>query len=134
MCSSCYRRHTLPLRERKADCHPDRPHYAKGKCRNCWRDSRRDAEPYHKRQQTWRRASLKRSFGITPEQHDAMRASQGDRCAMCRRDFGTKIADRPHVDHCHATGKVRGLLCFRCNTALGFIERWGEMAARYLAG
>jgi hypothetical protein len=45
---------------------------------------------------------------------------QGFRCAICRRDFGESL--RECVDHDHVTGKVRGILCFRCNTGMGAFE------------
>lgn len=65
-----------------------------------------------------RRAKLKREFGITPDRWDALFAEQGERCAVCKTDdFGGK---RPHTDHCHKTGEVRGLLCKRCNQGVGF--------------
>ena len=64
-----------------------------------------------------RRSYLKRTYGITVEEYDAMLAAQGGGCAICgaapREDISL------HVDHDHATGAPRGLLCFRCNNALG---------------
>lgn len=61
------------------------------------------------------RRNLKR-FGLTPEQYDAMLAEQGGVCAICQRpDADRRLA----VDHDHATGRVRGLLCKSCNKALG---------------
>lgn len=54
-------------------------------------------------------------YGLTPEDYAAMLAKQEDRCAICG---GTQ--DRAlSIDHCHATSKVRGLLCVHCNTTLG---------------
>lgn len=64
-----------------------------------------------------RRSHLKRKFGLTPEQYDAMLQAQGGRCAICRRRPTNGIS--LHVDHEHRTKRVRGLLCFRCNNALG---------------
>ena len=55
----------------------------------------------------------KRRYGITAAEADEMLAAQGGVCAVCRR------ADPEHVDHDHVTGKVRGMLCFNCNQALG---------------
>ena len=56
---------------------------------------------------------LKRRYGITAAEADAMLEAQGGLCAICR--------ERPaeHVDHDHLTGKVRALLCFCCNQGLG---------------
>lgn len=56
---------------------------------------------------------LKRRYAITGAQADAMLAEQDGLCAVCR------VAPAAHVDHDHATGKVRGLLCFNCNGGLG---------------
>lgn len=58
-------------------------------------------------------------YGITPADFDRMNAAQGGRCATCR---ALPCRGRLHVDHDHETGIVRGLLCFRCNSALGLIE------------
>ncbi len=63
-----------------------------------------------------RRRELRRVYGLTLEMYDELLASQDGCCAICR-DFSR---GRPlHVDHCHTTGRVRGILCFTCNTALG---------------
>ncbi len=56
---------------------------------------------------------LKRRYGITAEEADAMSEAQGGLCAVCRR------APAVHVDHDHRTGRVRQLLCFGCNGGLG---------------
>ncbi len=56
---------------------------------------------------------LKRRYGITAADADAMLAAQGGLCAICR------TAAAAHVDHDHLNGKVRGLLCFNCNGGLG---------------
>lgn len=64
----------------------------------------------------YRRAALKYNYGITIDQYNAMLAAQGGGCALC----GAEPKRRPlDVDHCHETGKVRGLLCNKCNTSLG---------------
>jgi Recombination endonuclease VII len=56
---------------------------------------------------------LKRRYGISAADADAMLAAQGGVCAICRAAPGA------HVDHDHATGAVRALLCFNCNGGLG---------------
>lgn len=52
-------------------------------------------------------------YGVSAEQVEAMIAAQGGACAICGRP------DPEHVDHCHETGLVRGVLCFNCNGGLG---------------
>lgn len=63
-------------------------------------------------------------YGLTVGDVDRMREDQGNRCAICK----THADDIPHtafkhnplvIDHCHTTGKVRGLLCPTCNAMLG---------------
>ena len=64
-----------------------------------------------------REGHLRRKFGITLEEYDYLLARQGGVCAICGRPPRDDIS--LHVDHDHETGAVRGLLCFRCNNALG---------------
>ncbi len=61
---------------------------------------------------------LKRAFGLTVTAYEAILAAQGEACAICKRAQGTASL---HVDHDHANGEIRGLLCFRCNNALGLL-------------
>jgi hypothetical protein len=66
---------------------------------------------------------LKRKYGITQEQFDEILLRQGGRCAICRSSEASKSTDhRFSVDHDHETGQVRGLLCKRCNSALGHFQ------------
>jgi hypothetical protein len=75
--------------------------------------------PYDRnRQRSWH---LSRKYGITLERFEEMLEEQGGACAICRTDdpggSGTW-----HVDHDHETGRVRGLLCVRCNVAIGLLH------------
>lgn len=65
-------------------------------------------------------SAMARKYGLTQEQWDELFLSQGRKCAnvMCPRVQPT--GKNWHVDHCHKTGKVRGILCGHCNTAIGF--------------
>ena len=58
-------------------------------------------------------------YGITRKQWEDMAHAQGYCCAICKTKQPKK---RMAVDHCHDTGKVRGLLCSSCNMALGMIK------------
>ena len=68
-----------------------------------------------------------RRFGVKPEEYIAMLAEQGGVCAICGKpetvkDSRTRKPFSLAVDHCHGTGKVRGLLCQNCNLALGYLR------------
>jgi hypothetical protein len=90
---------------------------------------------YRQRRKTEERdAYLRRTFGITQAGYEAILAMQGGGCAICGKSPG-KIS--LHVDHDHATGEVRGLLCVGCNNALGQFRDDLSLLARasdYLVG
>lgn len=70
-------------------------------------------DPAKKQEQNW-----KRRYGITRRAYDRLLAYQGGMCASCGGQPGAEDGVF-RIDHDHATGKVRGLLCLQCNTALG---------------
>ncbi|HEX7276621.1 MAG TPA: endonuclease VII domain-containing protein [Acidimicrobiales bacterium] len=78
----------------------------------------RRAKPEVKRAD--RAGYLQRKYGITIEQYDQMLAAQGGGCAICGREPRPDIS--LHLDHDHESGQVRGILCFRCNNALGDLD------------
>lgn len=100
-------------------------------CRQCQR-FHRVMNPGPSRDHSW--ASSIAKYGMTVESWHAMFAAQKGVCAICKQVDSTRI--RLAVDHDHATGKVRGLLCRNCNVALGLFKddpiRINE-AAGYLA-
>lgn len=82
----------------------------------------------------WRLAS---KYGLSVADYERMHVEQEGVCAICGREQmqAARNGKKPlHVDHCHATGKVRGLLCKECNTTLGHIEKeeWLTKALAYL--
>ncbi len=98
---------------------------------------RNDPEPIKKRSKEYGRAHpnerrqrvakwrYKVQYGITIEQYNQMLITQDNKCAICYRDqtqFNTVLC----VDHCHKTGKVRGLLCNHCNLGFGLFEEHAE--------
>jgi hypothetical protein len=98
-------------------------------CRACMsagarRRYEREAPRLTAQAKAWRKANpdkrkdmaLRSRFGITLEEYRALEAAQGGTCAVCRQP--AVLA----VDHCHQTGRVRGLLCMPCNTSIGHFQ------------
>lgn len=72
---------------------------------------------------------LQRLYGITLADFEDLLALQKRQCAICFHDLGTGHRRDVHVDHCHRTGRVRGLLCGPCNTSLGgFVDDPARLA------
>lgn len=75
---------------------------------------------------TWTRDYLlKATFNITTEEYNRKLADQNESCDICKKHyslFKTKLA----ADHCHSTGRIRGLLCSNCNVALGHMKENSE--------
>ena len=76
--------------------------------------------------------SLKK-YGITPVDYNQMFAKQNGCCLYCDK-HQSEFDYRLCVDHNHTTGKVRGLLCYRCNVILGTVENNLELVKKMLAG
>lgn len=69
-----------------------------------------------------RKAARLKNYGITQADFDWMLAFQENKCGICAKALdGRRKLHKPHVDHCHKTKKVRGLLCSNCNTGIGFL-------------
>jgi recombination endonuclease VII len=83
------------------------------------------------------RAARKAAYGLSSEQYDALVLASCGRCTLCDHQ-DDDAAYSLVVDHCHATGVVRGLICGGCNWVLGWIETrggdWMGRAATYLSG
>jgi hypothetical protein len=99
------------------------------RCIECYLSNQRNA--YDKLKKTLtveefklkrRKKQLKSCYGLSLEEYDKRLEKQNFKCAICE----THEKDAPKgllfVDHCHKTEKVRGLLCHRCNTALGHVR------------
>ena len=83
----------------------------------------------------YRRRKTLACYGITPEDFNDMLEEQDNRCKICNIEERHAAKGRFHVDHCHDTGKVRGLLCSKCNQGLGMFNDNSQFlreAATYL--
>lgn len=136
----------------RADCHPERPHQGRGLCKRCydrwlyansetrnanikkknneWRERNREKVRIGQREQ-----KLKLKYGLTAAKFEEMLRQQGGKCPLCQRSDLALV-----VDHCHDSGRVRGLLCAPCNSSLGWVEQlllakrteWMRGALKYL--
>jgi hypothetical protein len=91
------------------------------RCKSCegsQQKARRTANPGRAAAST-RKSKLKKSYGITPEEFDTMLEDQYGACSLCGSTSPGGRDKRFHVDHDHATGAVRSLLCSSCNVGLG---------------
>jgi hypothetical protein len=106
----------------------DGKHYSCATCENARK------KKYEYTTDQWKEYRLKKKFGLTLDDYNSMLVSQNSCCAICQTHIseyvsqcdGSKsvFAQRKSkqnfsVDHCHNTGKIRGLLCYNCNLLLG---------------
>lgn len=132
-----------------ASCHPNKRAYGFGLCNSCYRRQKYANDPNYREicriaarncrarnlekyknsarlhYQTHRdriKLSARLSHhGITLEFYNEMLARQNGACAICEGQFAS--ATTTHIDHCHGTGIVRGILCHKCNTGIGWMEK-----------
>lgn len=86
-----------------------------------------------KKQKFIRNINARHNMSI--EEYQDLFKAQNGKCAICKRDL-LSFKKRPAIDHCHITGKNRGLLCNPCNSGIGFLGDNYETclnAAMYLA-
>lgn len=118
-------------------CHQTKPitSFDRGRrqCKACRLELKRERYDPERQKSVNDRASWKvraQRYGSSEEQLRSMWEAQGERCKICGRVVG-----KPHVDHDHETGRIRGLLCATCNRVLGMMQDDPELlesAARYL--
>lgn len=110
-------------------------------CKTCKKEdakARYDKNPnvYRERTKATQRVYTAKKFGLTLDDLSSLYIEQNSSCAICgisEKDHGKYLA----IDHCHQTGRVRGLLCMACNTGLGNFKDRADLLAlaiQYLKG
>ncbi len=110
------------------------------KKRKRWADLRLDPERYRRYLDGRRKnrdpfAQMKKLYGLTQDQYEEMYSAQLGLCGICKREQKSTRNSRLCIDHCHRTGKIRGLLCGDCNRGIGLLgdnANTIEMAAQYV--
>jgi Recombination endonuclease VII len=101
---------------------PDRRSY----CKACTSAKRTNAYRRNRGNDASYEQVLKREYGITLAEYNTMLRNQAYRCSVCRRPESIKLKSgqprRLAVDHDHVTGRLRGLLCHRCNILVWAME------------
>lgn len=85
-------------------------------CKDCLEESRKQSRARNPRQKYF--SHLRWKYGISGPEYLAQMERQEGKCALCR----DLLVSRHSVDHDHATGRVRGILCLNCNTGLGHFK------------
>ena len=83
-------------------------------CRKC--KALYDKEYAKRKKEHKKHVQRKYLYGITKEEYETLLLKNNNKCHICSSD------SKLHVDHCHSTGKVRGMLCHGCNTSLGLLK------------
>lgn len=130
---------------RYSSCHPDKIYYCKGLCQKCYNKKANDRRNEdinfrikkagatkawviknpEKSYRNDRNKHLKKRYGITLDDYNKMWEQQKGLCFLCEKPeaiFNRRRTKVLAVDHNHKTGKIRSLLCMKCNTAIGQID------------
>jgi hypothetical protein len=125
-CSRCNRNRPL------TDFHLQRgrPDGRHSWCRPCSNEVQKASRAKHGRPDRKARWNAATRYGLSAQEHNELVSQHGGKCAICQ-----KVMARPCIDHCHYSGKVRGLLCHRCNIRLSGVEdtAFRQLALDYLA-
>lgn len=101
-------------------------------------DYRKEYYSDEERKRKYKSNCLKRTFGIDIDEYEKMLSNQSGVCKICNNVETAKPSNSNKtekclsVDHCHKTGKIRGLLCSFCNAALGMAKENKEILARMI--
>lgn len=80
---------------------------------------------------------IERLYGVTPEQYDQLFKAAGEACEICRRPVAHATAeagraDKACLDHCHDSGKARGILCISCNSKFSLFDNHRAAVTAYM--
>lgn len=109
-------RHREAIRRRERERRRNNPETIRESARRWYKNNKELANRIN------RNNNLKRLYGITSDEYEEILEAQGYVCAICKSPphrEGKPNKQRLHVDHDHVTGKIRGLLCYHCNTGVG---------------
>jgi hypothetical protein len=109
----------------------ENPERARAKVKECFDKNRKKYYSTHNDRQLFVK------YGLTRVEYERLLEETLGVCVVCSRPFGTSPYTKPVVDHCHTTGKTRGIICRQCNIGLGaFKDNTNALnnAVKYLNG
>lgn len=109
ICIRCNENKTLD----KFGNHPTAKDGKRNQCESCRYQLRKKRHTHEDQVKSYRASR----YGITMDEFNLMLTKQNNSCAICKKQF----IKNPHIDHCHETKIVRGLLCGNCNTGIGLL-------------
>ena len=93
-------------------------------CKSCINAAQtRPKKPKRTKEETknlYKSRAFFKKYGIHRSDFDLLRAKQDNKCAICKGNLENN--KKSHMDHCHASGKLRGVLCTKCNVGLGMFQ------------
>lgn len=129
-CSKCSK--TKAISEfAKSKIHSSGAYSSCKQCKKAYTDAAYAKNPYHGED-----TRLRRTYKISLEDYNNLFTKQNGCCAICKIDQQA-LKKKLFVDHCHKTSKVRGLLCHKCNFAIGLLSDSTDLLAvtiKYLQG
>lgn len=139
-CKVCRSAYMAERRTRNADQADSRPLPVSSVCCRCKIEKPAEAFALNRTkgnglQSTCLECMRDRKYGLAPGEYDRILEQQGGGCAICKQPCARER--RLSVDHCHSTGRVRGLLCQNCNAAIGMLKDDAALLFRaidYLTG
>lgn len=121
VCAKCGEPRTADKVKRDAQ----RKHGHADWCSKCYAKHSRSIRNARVSADTKRKWNIASRYGLTVAEVDAMVEMQHSKCAICAEP----LPDRFHIDHCHSSGCVRGILCHGCNLKLPIVENLTLLAA-----
>jgi hypothetical protein len=130
-----YRKNRNRVCEKRRARYAADPELERAKSRAQYARRRQEVSQYNKKYRTENRDRIraqkrKYAYGLNDPEYRALLKNQRGRCAICRKPPGVRGL---HVDHDHATRKVRGLLCSKCNTGIGLLQHSPALLTKAVA-
>lgn len=101
-------------------CNPEKERRYKDRRKQLWHSKPNDHPSKLKKYASNRLRRRAFVYGITLDEFASLLASQGGACPICGVKFESLPSQNIHLDHCHVTNRIRGILCNKCNVLLGF--------------